>query len=157
LAIYFFDSSALVKRYVVEPGTAWVQATADPSIGHTIFIAQITRVEVVSGIKGKERNSQALVSAAASARAITDFLNDYLNQYEPIEVTDGIISEAVILVQRYLLSAADAIQLAVAKQIFNQLQILVPPSPLAPPLTFVCCDQRLNFAAAQEGFPIFNP
>lgn len=157
MAIFFFDSSALVKRYMVEIGTPWVQAITDPSVGHTIFVAQITEVEVVSAIKKKERDPLALVSAAASAMAITEFLNDYLRQYLPIKVTDGIISRATTLVQLHKLTALDAIQLAAAVEVFNQLRAVTPPSSPAPPLTFVCADHNLNHAAGGEGFVVYNP
>jgi uncharacterized protein len=33
---YFLDSSAVIKRYVPEAGTAWVRAMTMPSTGHTI-------------------------------------------------------------------------------------------------------------------------
>ena len=39
---YFFDTSALVKRYAVEQGSDWVRATADDRASD-IYIASITR------------------------------------------------------------------------------------------------------------------
>lgn len=50
MAAYFFDSSAVVKRYVHEMGTAWVLSVTAPTAGHFIYIAHITGVEVVSAI-----------------------------------------------------------------------------------------------------------
>jgi hypothetical protein len=40
---YFFDTSAIVKRYVHEIGSAWVQGTADPSSGNMVYLAAIIR------------------------------------------------------------------------------------------------------------------
>ena len=54
MASYFFDSSALVKRYVNEAGTDWVTSLIDPATGHEIFLARISGVEVVSAIKRRE-------------------------------------------------------------------------------------------------------
>jgi len=45
MAIYFLDSSGLVKRYVAEMGTAWVQGMTDAASGNDRFIAQITGAE----------------------------------------------------------------------------------------------------------------
>ena len=48
--LYYFDSSALVKRYISERGTAWVLGITDPGAGNIIFVARIAAVEVVSAI-----------------------------------------------------------------------------------------------------------
>jgi uncharacterized protein len=42
MAAYFFDSSALVKRYVVESGTQWVRNLCDPTVSHSLYIVRIT-------------------------------------------------------------------------------------------------------------------
>jgi predicted nucleic acid-binding protein len=46
--IYFLDSSALIKRYVTETGSAWVTNLIEPTSGNRIYVARITAVEVVS-------------------------------------------------------------------------------------------------------------
>jgi predicted nucleic acid-binding protein len=48
--VYFFDSSALVKRFARETGTAWVINLFKPASGNRIYIARITYVEVISAI-----------------------------------------------------------------------------------------------------------
>lgn len=50
MSAYFFDSSAVVKRYVNETGTAWVTSILAPTAGHDIYVTRITGVEVVSAI-----------------------------------------------------------------------------------------------------------
>jgi predicted DNA-binding antitoxin AbrB/MazE fold protein len=40
---YSLDSSALVKRYVAEMGSHWIQSLAEPSTGHTLFISTISQ------------------------------------------------------------------------------------------------------------------
>lgn len=39
MALYFLDTSALVKRYVAESGSAWVMALCDPASGHVVVIS----------------------------------------------------------------------------------------------------------------------
>jgi uncharacterized protein len=56
--IYFFDSSALVKRYVPEPGTGWIQSLAMAGAGHQIFVARITWVEVLSALARRQREGR---------------------------------------------------------------------------------------------------
>ncbi len=36
MTTYYADSSALVKRYVTEMGSAWVKTLCDPAAGHVI-------------------------------------------------------------------------------------------------------------------------
>ncbi len=56
-AAYFVDSSALVKRYVLETGTAWVRGITRKNPSTVIYIAHITAVEVTCAVarrgKGK--------------------------------------------------------------------------------------------------------
>jgi hypothetical protein len=47
MSVLFFDSSALVKRYLTETGSAWAISLLDPTAGHTIVVAAVTRVEAV--------------------------------------------------------------------------------------------------------------
>ena len=52
----YLDSSALVKRYLVEVGTPWVQAwCADPM--QTIAVAEIGLVEIAAAFAGKLRGA----------------------------------------------------------------------------------------------------
>jgi hypothetical protein len=42
MTVYFWDSSALIKRYITEVGTPWIRGIIVPSAGNTAIIAQIT-------------------------------------------------------------------------------------------------------------------
>ena len=70
MAVYVGDSSALVKRYVRERGTAWVRGLTDPAAGHTLSIAGITGVEVVSALTRQTRRGALAPTDAARAYAI---------------------------------------------------------------------------------------
>ena len=37
MAIYFIDSSALVKRYISETGSTWVLGLFDPALSNEVF------------------------------------------------------------------------------------------------------------------------
>lgn len=69
MQVCFFDSSALVKRYVLEVGTAWVNSIVDPAKGHLIHLASITAVEVISAIVRRQRSGTISASAAAAMLA----------------------------------------------------------------------------------------
>jgi hypothetical protein len=44
MADYYFDSSAVVKKYVIETGTAWVFKLIKPSSFNTIYVSRRTAI-----------------------------------------------------------------------------------------------------------------
>ena len=65
--VYFFDSSAVVKRYVGELGSPWVNHILDPAQRNRIYLARVSAVEVVAALARRGRASPRLVSHIASA------------------------------------------------------------------------------------------
>ena len=41
MALYFLDSSAIVKRYFQEPGHEWIETLHDPVQEHELYITQV--------------------------------------------------------------------------------------------------------------------
>lgn len=161
MAIYFFDSSGLVKRYVAEIGTTWVQGLTDPSARNGIYIAQITGVEVIAAINKRASGGAPSISKTDAAKAIAEFRLDYTNQYNAIEITDQIIAAAMTLAETYVLRGYDAVQLAAAAAINNQLvaanAALGTAAPVGPVLAMICSDIDLKAAATAEGLTIDDP
>ena len=64
MSLYYFDASALVKRYVLEPGSTWVRALIDrvnPDTGervNTVLIAEVSLVEVAAALAISERTGR---------------------------------------------------------------------------------------------------
>jgi uncharacterized protein len=79
VAICFLDSSAVVKRYVLESGTAWIQALTAPDAGNLHCIARITRPETVAAITRRERGGH--ISPTNAVKALKDFEVDFSQQY----------------------------------------------------------------------------
>ncbi len=69
MAAYFFDTSGIVKRYLKETGTAWVQSVADPVAANLIFLAGISGVEVTSAVMRRHRSGNLTAAEAASILA----------------------------------------------------------------------------------------
>ncbi len=67
MAAYFFDSSALVKRYATESGTEWVKALLSPAAGNRIYVARITEVETVAALARKKRGGHITPADATAA------------------------------------------------------------------------------------------
>ena len=55
MAGFFCDSSAVVKRYVNETGSNFVDSPADLKNGNVILPARITRVEIAAAIARRVR------------------------------------------------------------------------------------------------------
>jgi predicted nucleic acid-binding protein len=147
---YFFDSSALLKRYVTEQGTAWILTLTARRARNTIFIAQITPVEVISGIERQHRMGQLLAADAQSVRRLLD--RHVSRDYRIVALTDEIVTRAKDLISVHPLRAYDAVQLASALE--SNARLLAAGSP---PLTFVSADTRLLTAAVAEGLATEDP
>lgn len=53
MAAYFLDSSALVKRYARETGTAWMLSLFRTGARHRLYVSRITGVEVAAALTRK--------------------------------------------------------------------------------------------------------
>ncbi len=150
MAIYFLDSSALVKRYINETGSAWVLGLFTPILSNEFFVAAITGVEIVAAITRRARNGS--VTVADAALVCNQLRSDLQTDYQLIEITEGIINSAMALAETQGLRGYDAVQLAAGCAI-NELGIANGLSPII----FVSADEELNLAAVNEGLLIENP
>ena len=146
---YFVDSSALVKRYVRETGTAWVRGITRRRTSTDIFIALITAVEVASAIA---RRRGVTLSAAQASSLLSRFRKHLAGRYFPSQITPALVSEAMKLANTHRLRPYDAVQLAAALDVYrdwsaNRLGAFV----------FVSADQALNAAATGEGLTVEDP
>ena len=55
VAVCFLDTSTVVKRYVLEIGTAWVQALAAPITGHSLLFVRMAPAETVAAATPRKR------------------------------------------------------------------------------------------------------
>ena len=67
MAIYYLDSSALVKRYIAETGSNWVLNLLASAAGYTIFIAAIAPVEITAAIMARARGRSISIEDAKAA------------------------------------------------------------------------------------------
>ena len=150
MAIYFLDSSALVKRYINETGSAWMLGLFTPTLSNEFFVAALTGVEIVAAITRRARNGS--VTVADAALVCNQLRSDLQTDYQLIEITEGIINSAMALAETQGLRGDDAVQLAAGCAI-NELCITNGLSPIM----VVSADEELNLAAANEGLLIENP
>jgi uncharacterized protein len=149
MAAYFFDSSALAKRYVTEKGTVWVQALVDLSAGHEIYVAHITVVELISAIKRRKRAGDLTPDVAAGALA--DLRSDFASDYSVLQITTNLIAQAGAMAEKHALRGYDAVQLAAA------LQASAAYAASGLSVILISADLDLNKAAIAEGLGVDDP
>jgi uncharacterized protein len=146
--VYFLDTSALVKRYHPERGSAVVQQVfADPNARR--IISDISIIEVHSAFARRVRMGEIRQEDfyAVKAAFAVDIQSGRL-AVEALDDTDKV--EAARLVERYGLSqelrTLDAMHLAVIKRLgTGRLH------------TVYCADRGLCPVLAAEGFTVVNP
>ena len=150
MASYFVDSSALVKRYVNETGSAWLSGLVAPAAGNDIYIARITTVEVISALMRRARGGTIAATDARAACLL--FMNDLLHDYEIVNMTETLLNHAMTLAETHGLRGYDAVQLATA---LAANAALVAAG--LPDLAFVAADGDLVAAARLEGLSADDP
>lgn len=151
MSAYFLDSSALVKRYRIEAGSAWIKLLVEPTTGHSITICEITLSEVAAAMAAAHR-APGGISRAERDEAVSLFLGHCATCYGLLGVVRSTIRLAVNLTQSYRLRGCDAIQLAAALSANRDLL-----AAGLPPITFVASDEDLLAAARGEGLATENP
>jgi uncharacterized protein len=109
---YYMDTSALVKRYAAEVGTAWATSLIVARPIAAVFTVRLTGPETIAALERKVRTGEA--SRREMDRAITRFESDWRWRFELIEAGPDLTDHAMRLVRRYPLRGYDAVHLAAA-------------------------------------------
>ena len=138
----YFDTSALVKRFVDEPGSPAVDAliAEGPTATATVAFA-----EVYAGLARKRRARE--LTEAAYKSACRQFEAEW-PAYVRVALRDEVLLLARDLIRRHPLRGFDAIHLASA---------LTLKVALAEDMTFVASDERPLTAAKAERLKGTNP
>lgn len=149
MAVYYLDSSAVVKRYVQEAGSDWVRALFIGVPVNEVVVSAITAVEVTSAIARRIRSGGT--SPEGGRTALRAFHDHLLSQYQVIDVSDRILRRAVSLAESRALRGYDAVQLATALEVNG----ITPRN--ADRMTMASADRELNAAASSEGLRVEDP
>ena len=140
--ILYVDTSALLKVYIDEEGSALVRERVDQAT--RLVTSALTYVEARSALARRRRASD--LRPADYRRTIREFEEGW-QRYFRLEVSDAVLSEAARLADEHLLRAYDAIHLGSALLLRSQLQAAV---------TVLSWDDDLDAAAAREGFGVLR-
>jgi predicted nucleic acid-binding protein len=150
----YLDSSALVKRYVQEEGSASVISRFES--GEIIYTSVLSYAEIHAAIARKFRDKQ--LNIGEKEKLVDEFLNDWLFSLNVLELTTNTMSVLPILCQQYSLKASDAVHLSTAVWLKDTARIHVMDSGgVTSIVEFGVSDRRLAEAAFQCGFQVFNP
>ena len=138
--IVYFDTSALLKRYVVEPDSDAVAALWRKA--SVIAASQILYAELAAAFA--RRRLELPASAPALDQAQETFRSDWTGIHR-IPVDDEINRRVDELLARHSLRGADTIHLASAVAFRDLMQAEV---------TFACADRALVAAARAEGLVV---
>ena len=146
MTAYFFDTSAVVKYYVTEPGSRWVWDLVDS--GAPVFLIQITIAELSAALGILQRTRQ--ITRRQRDKYWERFEKDCTQRYRLLPTDYETIRAAALLCARHPLKGYDAVQVAVALRL---QQTLGPDRALV----FVAGDETVITAAQSEGLTVDNP
>jgi len=147
LGLYYFDTSAVVKLYIREPGTDRILRLASRQADNRMKILSLTVVEFRSAIRTRECSGD--IDQAAAARTIAKFEHHLESRFLRQTMNESVVDTALDLIDRYPLRAYDALQLA------GCLTLRASGGGDHP--FFVCADQTLLVAAQSEGLSTIDP
>jgi len=145
----FLDSSALVKYFIQEPGSAAVEHLLVSTPADRVYVAMVTGAEVVAALKRAERTGA--LTAEDAETAIRHFLEMWQAQFIVIAIDDTIADRAMALARRHGLRGYDAIQLACAADLAQSA------AEAGDAVILWSSDSDLLAAAQLEGLAVVNP
>jgi predicted nucleic acid-binding protein len=135
----YFDTSAMVKRYVREAGRPAVMKLA---ARHRAVSSVILPVELQSAFVRRTR--EGTLATMALPRLFTRVGADRA-RWTLVAATPEVLAEAQALIENHPLRTLDALHVASARVFQQQLRA---------PLVFVSADRRQLAAAAREGLRV---
>ncbi|GAB4535846.1 MAG: hypothetical protein Kow0063_20630 [Anaerolineae bacterium] len=151
---YYFDTSAVIKLYVPEAGSEWVERIVtqrgEDGFVHVITFVKIGIVETAAALTRRQRLGD--ITLAERNRLYASFIRDVEHRFVTLAVDDGLLLRAAELTQHHLLRGYDAVHLAAALTFSRQLT-----DAGLPGLTFASADETLCDVARAEGLIVENP
>ena len=99
MSVYFADTSALIKHYIAETGSAWGSGWAAQTAGHTVVISHLTTAEVIGGLARRQREQTITLVDLTALRGT--FFNHIDKVYAVINLNKDVLEEAGNLLIRH--------------------------------------------------------
>ena len=147
MALFYLETSALVKLYVREPGTEQLLKLVSRTGNHRFAVLTLSKVEFHSAIRRREREGD--IDPLLAHRLLDRFGKHMETKFVKQVMNESVLDLAASLVGQHPLRAYDAVQLA------GCLTLRAGSRPDSP--TFISSDQRLIQVAKAEGLPSMDP
>jgi predicted nucleic acid-binding protein len=147
--VYFVDSSALVKAYVTEQGTATVQAAIN-GLGASLCVSTLVILETAAALARLRRTQH--IRQNVYTRARKNFLEDCRIRFHVVHPPESVVRTTVGMTDTYRMrsvGAADLFHIAAAEY----ARTLFPGETIS----LMCCDHALRSVAEERGFDVFDP
>ncbi|WP_458208679.1 type II toxin-antitoxin system VapC family toxin [Haladaptatus sp. NG-SE-30] len=141
---YFFDTSALVKRYYDEQGTDVVDTIVEPA-ENNILITSLAVIETVSAFRRKQNRDS--ISRKEVDSLLAAFFDEALADFQIVPLDEQLFDYAFELILEDNLRTLDSLQLSAARALATNVE----------GLTFVCADKKLVDVAQSKELPAINP
>ena len=148
MAIYYFDSSALVKRYADEAGRDEVLLILSLH-ARRVYTSVLAEVEVTSALT--RRGHRARARAGVIDAIVSTCQRHFQTLYRVVDVTRPVVEVASSRARRHRLRGYDAVHLATALELRREATARGEAI-----VTFVSADHDLNDAARAEGLDVID-
>ncbi|MGN6592426.1 MAG: type II toxin-antitoxin system VapC family toxin [Terriglobales bacterium] len=146
---FFLDTSALLKLYVEEAGSARLEAAVSAP-GVRLAISSLGMLEFKAVIRARMRGGA--IEPGEGEQSLADFSRRATRSLVQQSLTEVVVGLANLLLDRHPLRAPDALQLASCLELYRTKQ-----EALGTEVYLVGSDQRLLAAARAEGVPCWDP
>ena len=149
---FYFDASALTKRYTEEIGSDKIDFLFASVPLRRLLCLTIGAAEVFWIFVRKKNDSR--ITTIQFDRAFTLLRREVINtqsDFREISVPDSLVWGSMRLIETHSLNSVDAMVLRSALDVATELR------SIGDTLVLVASDQRLLRAARAEGLQIFNP
>jgi predicted nucleic acid-binding protein len=147
LALYYLETSALVKLYVREPGTDSMIQLASNAADNRFAVLVLSQIEFRSAVRRRERAGD--IEPRMAGMILDQFHQHVEARFLRQVVNDAVLEGAAEMIDRYALRAYDAFQLAACLALKATSGADVP--------SFVCSDRQLLEAARSELLSTLDP
>jgi predicted nucleic acid-binding protein len=148
MAIYYLDTSAIVKRYRVEKGTSTIDELFDhPSPQDRFYTSFLAVLELTSSVRRLVKAGQLTERIAGDI--FSRFRQDIYESFRICPLDDETASHAISMIEKFGLRSADAIHMATAIFLFSAVS--------GSAQVMVTSDQELLQAAKASNYQVLDP
>lgn len=146
--VYFFDTSALVKRYHEEKGTEFVDELFEDVKGkeEEAFVSSLTLLEMTSAFKRKQKGN--IIDEKEFDDILKTSFRELKEYFTIVPVTEETINESIFNVTEYALKSLDSIHYQTVKEVEEMVE---------EDIIVITSDKELFDAFVEGGYESIDP